>query len=249
MTGWSASAPTRCATSSVDSKVYDALAEHLGVGHNETTPDGTITLEHAECLAACDYGPVMTVNYEFFDKVDPDSAVGVVDQLARARGRKPSAGRAAVHAQGDVAAARRLRRRAAPTRSPTASPATRPCAGCGWPRSTASAWPTSPGGDQPGAVTRYADRQADGRPGADRGPGGATSRPATASRPATHRCRRRRSSRRQAHDGSVPRGAGQAHPGADPTLGRRPTRGSARPTSGSTGTARCARRWPRTRTS
>ncbi|GAB3818149.1 hypothetical protein GCM10027605_70170 [Micromonospora zhanjiangensis] len=67
-------------------QVYDTLAEHLGVGHDETTADGSITLEHAECLAACDYGPVMTVNYDFFDGVDPDTAVHVVDEL-RAGGR------------------------------------------------------------------------------------------------------------------------------------------------------------------
>ncbi len=62
-------------------EVYDALAEHLGVGHDETTEDGKITLEHAECLAACDYGPVMTVNYDFFDNVDAQTAVGVVEEL------------------------------------------------------------------------------------------------------------------------------------------------------------------------
>ncbi|GAA4574186.1 hypothetical protein GCM10023176_40720 [Micromonospora coerulea] len=67
-------------------EVYDALAEHLGVGHDETTADGKITLEHAECLAACDYGPVMTVNYDFFDGVDPQGALGVVEEL-RAGGR------------------------------------------------------------------------------------------------------------------------------------------------------------------
>ncbi|GAB3067958.1 NADH-quinone oxidoreductase subunit NuoE [Micromonospora schwarzwaldensis] len=61
--------------------VYDALAEHLGVGHEETTADGKITLEHAECLAACDYGPVMTVNYDFFDNVEPQGALGVVQEL------------------------------------------------------------------------------------------------------------------------------------------------------------------------
>ncbi|MFI7076409.1 NADH-quinone oxidoreductase subunit NuoE [Micromonospora sp. NPDC049903] len=73
-------------------EVYDALTEHLGVGHDETTEDGSITLEHAECLAACDYGPVMTVNYDFFDGVDPQSAVGLVDEL-RAGGRPtPSRG-------------------------------------------------------------------------------------------------------------------------------------------------------------
>ncbi|MFY1688507.1 NADH-quinone oxidoreductase subunit NuoE [Plantactinospora sp. WMMB782] len=73
-------------------QVYDALTEQLGVGHDETTADGRITLEHAECLAACDYGPVMTVNYDFFDQVDPDTAVALVNEL-RAGGRpQPSRG-------------------------------------------------------------------------------------------------------------------------------------------------------------
>jgi NADH-quinone oxidoreductase subunit E len=67
-------------------EVYDTLSEHLGVGHEETTADGKITLEHAECLAACDNGPVMTVNYEFFDRIDPKTAVEVVEEL-RAGGR------------------------------------------------------------------------------------------------------------------------------------------------------------------
>jgi NADH-quinone oxidoreductase subunit E len=62
--------------------VYDELTEHLGVGHDETTADGRITLEHAECLAACDYAPVVTVNYDFaVDQATPESAVALVDQL------------------------------------------------------------------------------------------------------------------------------------------------------------------------
>lgn len=73
-------------------EVYDTLVEHLGVGHEETTADGTVTLEHAECLAACDYGPVMTVNYDFFDNVDPKTAVGVVDELRAGNRPKPSRG-------------------------------------------------------------------------------------------------------------------------------------------------------------
>src|SRR5919199_57871 len=62
-------------------KAFEVLSEQLGVGHEETTADGTITLEHAECLAACDYAPVMTVNYEFFNNLDPDTAVHLVEQL------------------------------------------------------------------------------------------------------------------------------------------------------------------------
>ena len=72
--------------------VYDALTEHLGVGHDETTADGTITLEHAECLAACDYGPVMTVNYDFFDGVNPGGAVELVDKLRQGERPQPSRG-------------------------------------------------------------------------------------------------------------------------------------------------------------
>jgi NADH-quinone oxidoreductase subunit E len=72
--------------------VYDTLSEHLGVGHDETTEDGTITLEHAECLAACDYGPVMTVNYDFFDQVEPQTAVGLVEELRAGRRPQPARG-------------------------------------------------------------------------------------------------------------------------------------------------------------
>jgi len=73
-------------------KVFDELSEHLGVGHDETTPDGTITLEHAECLAACDYGPVMTVNYEFFDKVTPEQARDIVERLRKGERPQPTRG-------------------------------------------------------------------------------------------------------------------------------------------------------------
>jgi NADH-quinone oxidoreductase subunit E len=71
---------------------YKALSDHLGVGHDETTADGTITLEHAECLAACDYAPVMTVYYEFFDKVDADSALSLVKGLQNGERPQPSRG-------------------------------------------------------------------------------------------------------------------------------------------------------------
>ena len=73
-------------------EVYQALTEYLGVGHEETTADGTITLEHAECLAACDYAPVMTVNYEFFDKVDPETALDVVRKLQNGERPMPTRG-------------------------------------------------------------------------------------------------------------------------------------------------------------
>jgi NADH-quinone oxidoreductase subunit E len=57
------------------------------VHHDETAADGSVTLEHAECLAACDYAPVVTVDYEFYDQQDVDSARALVAALRR--GEKP----------------------------------------------------------------------------------------------------------------------------------------------------------------
>ncbi|MDQ1726897.1 MAG: NADH-quinone oxidoreductase subunit [Frankiaceae bacterium] len=59
-------------------EIYACVKDELGVGHNETTPDGRITLEHAECLAACDFAPVVTVNYEFYDNQTTESALELV---------------------------------------------------------------------------------------------------------------------------------------------------------------------------
>jgi NADH-quinone oxidoreductase subunit E len=43
-------------------EVFNYLAERLGVQSGQTTPDGLVTLEHAECLGACDFAPAMLVN-------------------------------------------------------------------------------------------------------------------------------------------------------------------------------------------
>ena len=62
-------------------EVLARLQDHLEVGNDETTEDGKISLEHIECNAACDYAPVMMVNWEFMDNMTPDSAVELVDRL------------------------------------------------------------------------------------------------------------------------------------------------------------------------
>jgi NADH-quinone oxidoreductase subunit E len=61
--------------------IFERLKEHLDVGNDETTADGKITLEHLECNAACDYAPVMMVNWEFMDNMTPQSATELVDDL------------------------------------------------------------------------------------------------------------------------------------------------------------------------
>ncbi|MFB9313193.1 NADH-quinone oxidoreductase subunit NuoE [Nocardioides plantarum] len=71
---------TLCAVMGGD-EIFATLKDHLDVGNDETTDDGKITLEHVECNAACDYAPVMMVNWEFMDNQTPQSAVQLVDDL------------------------------------------------------------------------------------------------------------------------------------------------------------------------
>ena len=92
---------TLCAMLGGDA-IYERLRTHLSTDgtplkHEDTsgTPGepGSITLEHAECLAACDLGPVLQVNYEFYDNQTVESAVELVDALRR--GEKPAPTRGA----------------------------------------------------------------------------------------------------------------------------------------------------------
>jgi NADH-quinone oxidoreductase subunit E len=82
---------TLCAVMGGDA-IFAALKEHLGVGNNETTEDGKVTLEHVECNAACDYAPVVMVNWEFFDNQTPESARQLADQLRTDSPPKPTRG-------------------------------------------------------------------------------------------------------------------------------------------------------------
>lgn len=75
---------TLCAVMGGD-QVFAAVKDHLDVGNDETTSDGTFTVEHIECQAACDFAPVMTVDWEFFDKQTPSSAVEILDDLKAGR--------------------------------------------------------------------------------------------------------------------------------------------------------------------
>ena len=67
----------------------DALLEtverKLGIGPNETTQDGMFSLEKVECNAACDFAPIMMVNWEFMDNMTPEKAEQILDDLAEGR--------------------------------------------------------------------------------------------------------------------------------------------------------------------
>ncbi|MFY9766575.1 MAG: NADH-quinone oxidoreductase subunit NuoE [Mycobacterium sp.] len=82
---------TLCAVMGGDA-IFDSLKEHLGIGNDETTADGSVTLQHVECNAACDYAPVVMVNWEFFDNQTCASARELVDGLRSGQLPAPSRG-------------------------------------------------------------------------------------------------------------------------------------------------------------
>jgi NADH-quinone oxidoreductase subunit E len=84
---------TLCAVMGGDA-ILEVLQEHLGVHAGQTTDDGKVTLEHVECNAACDYAPVVMVNWEFFDSQTPSSARDLVDRLRDGQTVSPTRGAA-----------------------------------------------------------------------------------------------------------------------------------------------------------
>jgi NADH-quinone oxidoreductase subunit E len=82
---------TLCAIMGGD-QIWASVSEYLGIGHDETTADGLVTLERIECNAACDYAPVVMANWEFFDNQTPASTKALVDDLRSGASVTPTRG-------------------------------------------------------------------------------------------------------------------------------------------------------------
>jgi NADH-quinone oxidoreductase subunit E len=76
----------------------EELLEHaedtLGVRPGGTTPDGLITLEEMECLAACTEAPCLQVNYRYLERVSHEQFDRLVEDLRAGKrtGEFPSHG-------------------------------------------------------------------------------------------------------------------------------------------------------------
>ena len=82
---------TLCAVIGGD-EIYKSVSEHLGIGNDGVTEDGKVSLERIECNAACDYAPVVMVNWEFFDNQTPQSVKDLVDGARNGNPPAPTRG-------------------------------------------------------------------------------------------------------------------------------------------------------------
>ncbi len=85
---------TLCAIMGGD-QIYAELAQHLGAdphAHDAISTDRKVGIERVECNAACDYAPVVMVNWEFFDNMTPEKAKKLVDDLRAGNKVTPTRG-------------------------------------------------------------------------------------------------------------------------------------------------------------
>jgi NADH-quinone oxidoreductase E subunit len=50
-------------------EIYMELCKKYGIGHNERTADGIISLEEVECMGACGGAPMIAINEDYYENV------------------------------------------------------------------------------------------------------------------------------------------------------------------------------------
>ena len=71
-------------------EVVSACKKALGIGFGETTEDGEFTLLEVECAGACVNAPVLAYGEEYYEDLDADSTLRIIEALRK--GDKPKAG-------------------------------------------------------------------------------------------------------------------------------------------------------------
>lgn len=82
---------TLCAVMGGDA-IYESIKQHLDIDNDGVTSDGKVSIEHIECNAACDYAPVVMVNWEFYDNQTVQSVKELVDSARAGNPPAPTRG-------------------------------------------------------------------------------------------------------------------------------------------------------------
>ena len=68
------------------------LSKKLGIKPGETTPDGKVTLEFAECLGKCEGAPCVLMDDECHGDQTVDSVIALLENTASTLGQRSWAG-------------------------------------------------------------------------------------------------------------------------------------------------------------
>src|SRR5579859_254616 len=64
-------------------EILDHCKSKLGIGHKQTTADGTFSLEEVECIGACSWAPALQVNYDFHENLTPEKTDKILEQYRK----------------------------------------------------------------------------------------------------------------------------------------------------------------------
>jgi NADH-quinone oxidoreductase subunit E len=64
-------------------EVLEKMCAAAGIHPGETTTDGLLTLEPAECLGACDFAPCMLAGDELYKNLSPETVAETVAKLKK----------------------------------------------------------------------------------------------------------------------------------------------------------------------
>lgn len=68
--------------------IREYLKKALNISPGETTPDGLFTLKEVECLGSCGTAPVLQVNTEFYEQLNPERIDLLLDELRGMAGKQ-----------------------------------------------------------------------------------------------------------------------------------------------------------------
>lgn len=68
-------------------EMLEYLCKRLGIRPGETTPDGRVSIEYAECLGACDFAPAMLANDVLWKNLTKEKIDAFLDSLPPGDGR------------------------------------------------------------------------------------------------------------------------------------------------------------------
>ena len=70
-------------------EVLDACKAELGIAVGETTADGKFTLHEFECLGACVNAPIVWIDDDYYEDLDPDSTRSILQRMRNGERSEP----------------------------------------------------------------------------------------------------------------------------------------------------------------
>lgn len=67
-------------------RIADAVKEELGIGDNQTTPDGLFSLSLVSCLGCCSLAPVMMINEDTYGSLTPEKVIKILRDIKAKEG-------------------------------------------------------------------------------------------------------------------------------------------------------------------